>query len=224
MKKIIIKIINKLLSVFIMDDTNKILKKIQKYEYISFDIFDTLIIRKCGNPTNIFDLVEEEYNKKNKHINNFKSVRINAEKKARKESINEEVTIEDIYKYINYDKKTKEKLLKLEEKKEFDECIIKDNIYQIYNYLINNNKKIIITSDIYLKKDLIIKILNKNNINRYEKIYISSYNMKTKKHGSVFKYIKKDLNTNNIIHIGDNTISDYIMPKLNKISSILIRK
>ena len=39
--------------------------KIAEYKYISFDIFDTLIKRNVRYPAEIFERVEENYNRKN---------------------------------------------------------------------------------------------------------------------------------------------------------------
>lgn len=41
-------------------------KLIDKADIVSFDVFDTLITRMVSNPTQIFDIVQEEYNKKTK--------------------------------------------------------------------------------------------------------------------------------------------------------------
>ena len=56
-------------------------KLIDKADIVSFDVFDTLITRMVSNPTQIFDIVQEEYNKKNKkRIYDFKKNRIYSEK------------------------------------------------------------------------------------------------------------------------------------------------
>ena len=51
---------------------NKLYRKIDKYDVISFDIFDTLIIRAVNNPKQIFDVVGNNFNeffqKKNKRL------------------------------------------------------------------------------------------------------------------------------------------------------------
>ena len=77
-----------------------IYKKIDKNDIISFDMFDTLIKRYVSSPLDVFTLVEIFYNKNHSHnIYNFQKERILAEKKARMDNDNE-VNIDDIYKYI----------------------------------------------------------------------------------------------------------------------------
>ena len=54
---------------------NKILSS--KTQYVSFDIFDTLLVRPCINPKDIFVLLAQKYN--SKYNIDFLNMRINAE-------------------------------------------------------------------------------------------------------------------------------------------------
>ena len=68
---------------------------------ISFDIYDTLIKRNVPNPTDVFELVEHEYKKIHSVDLRFKELRIEAEKKVRKENIGYEITFDAIYETFN---------------------------------------------------------------------------------------------------------------------------
>ena len=59
---------------------------IEKAEIVSFDIFDTLIVRNCIEPHEVFDIVEFRYNRENNKnkIEGFRRYRLEAEKEARK--------------------------------------------------------------------------------------------------------------------------------------------
>ena len=72
---------------------------LQKYDIISFDIFDTLITRKIYNPDDVFDLMGETL-----EISDFKKKRKDAENRAREE-LKKDVNLEEIYEY--YQKITK---------------------------------------------------------------------------------------------------------------------
>lgn len=67
-----------------------IIKRISKKEYVSFDIFDTLIKRDVKKPTDIFSIIEHNYK-----IYDFYKRRIEAEKIARKGKV--DTTIDEIY-------------------------------------------------------------------------------------------------------------------------------
>ena len=189
------------------------IEDLKKYKYISFDIFDTLIFRNVSKPIDIFKLVEIEYNKMHEHkLDNFKQDRIEAELKARRKSKSEEITLDEIYDNLKCEYKDDIKKLELEIEKSF---IVKNpEMFEIYSKCLESGCKIIITSDMYLNIEFIKDILKENGYEGYEKIYLSSELKKTKSKGSIFKYILKDLSISKeeIIHIGDNKKSDYLVP------------
>ena len=196
-----------------------IYEEIKKHEIISFDIFDTLLIRPYVKPTDLFLHIEKLYK-----IKGFYKNRIMAEKLARGKYIDfEEVTLNQIYEEIDEKyKRFKEIEIELEER------ILtthKEN-KKIYDYALSLGKKIIITSDMYLPKKTIEKILTKNNYTNYYKLYLSSDLMLTKASGNLYKYIIEDLKVapSSIMHIGDNFHSDFNNPKLYGIDSIYIEK
>ena len=105
--------------------TDKILKKISKYEYVSFDVFDTLIKRNIKRPHDIFRLVEQKYNSENKiNIENYVQYRVKAEKKAKEKFKNGECTFDSIFEELKeiYNQDTIAKLKKLELKLEETYC------------------------------------------------------------------------------------------------------
>lgn len=205
-----------------------LIQSIDKHEYISFDIFDTLIIRKCGNPKFIFKLVENKYNRfHDVKICDFYNNRIKAEISARKNSKRKEISLEDIYKFVSdfYDIKTAGKLKELELETELEQCTVRKEIIDLYNTTIQK-KKVIIASDMYLSLNFIKSILANNNIIIPNNILISSECEATKRDGSMFKLIRNHFNCSpsQILHIGDNIKSDFLMAQLNGLHSYLLYK
>jgi HAD superfamily hydrolase (TIGR01549 family) len=213
---------------FALNDIEKIKRKVEEYEYVSFDIFDTLIKRKVKEPSDIFFIVEQEYNKKSDDkIENFKHDRIKAYEKARANGTFEEVTLEEIYNNLDkYSDKQREELMKLEKKIESDMCIQNENIFSIYQQCIEHKKKIFITSDMYLPVENIKCILRDAGYTTYEKLYLSSEERKTKKSGKLFEKLlnDNDISKKSIIHIGDSPLNDFISPKKLGIAAILIKR
>ncbi len=204
---------------------NRIKEKIDKVEIVSFDIFDTLIKRMVKRPFDVFDLVEKKYNLTNfDKVSNFTVNRIKAEKECRLNYNKEEISFNDIYEHLlsSYTHKQLIILKQIEENIEKDICRFNYQIRDIFEYCVEKKKIIIITSDMYLNKKTINEILKKNNI-KFHKLYLSSSIGKTKNSGNLFKFIIKDLRINpkKLIHIGDNKKSDFLMPKMLGIKSIL---
>lgn len=200
----------------------KLYSMIDSHRVISFDIFDTLVVRNTLKPSDIFDIMEYNYNIKNANnvLVDFKKMRIDSENKARSKK-KEEIYLKDIYSEMILKENVKEELIDLEitlEKK-----FIQPNyeMLSVYNYCKSKNKKIIITSDMYLPKEVIEGILKKCGYNEYYKLFLSSDVGYRKRSGSLFEYILKEINieSNQILHIGDNINSDVKQPKKYKIDS-----
>lgn len=227
MKKILKAILSFVFKMFEIKDNKKIMKKIQNYKYISFDIFDTLIKRDIFDEKNIFDIVQSRYNKKNNNvIKEFKHKRIMAEDNARIKKSSNEVTLDEIYSEMPFSKEINYKLKEIEVETEIEYCKRNDRLFEIFEYCKKNDKKIFITSDMYLDQSVIEKILSKNGYTGYEKLYLSGNLELSKSKGNIFDLILKEnkIQKNEMLHIGDNAKSDYIIPKLKGISAVLIKK
>lgn len=201
-------------------DLNKLKKKIQKYEYISFDIFDTLIKRNINNPNQLPMILEKKYN-----ITHFANERIDSEINCWKYENQKCFDFASIYENIkNISDKQKNELMQEEVQLEKKICTVNYNMIDIYNYCKRIGKKIILISDMYLPKKIIEEILDKNGIFEYEKIYISSEYGMTKSNGTLFDFVIKDLDVEpqKILHIGDSLRGDYLMPKKQKMVAIKI--
>ncbi|MBU3134089.1 HAD-IA family hydrolase [Clostridium gasigenes] len=189
-------------------------KLIDSVEYVSFDIFDTLIKRNIRIPIDVFDLIQSEYNRKFKqNINKFKEKRTSAEKEARDISNKEEISLVNIYEQLRktYDEKQIDELMTIEKDIEVLICRGNDKVLKLYNYARSINKKIIIISDMYLDRETIERILKINKIEGYEKLYLSSEIGLTKYRGTMYDYVIEDIkyDADKILHIGDNNRSDF---------------
>lgn len=204
----------------------------ESIEYISFDIFDTLIVRPFFQPTDLFRLLDVYYRKlKTNSFLDFSKIREVAEVHARNKIKNtgyEEVTLEQIYAQIHEDCNVDVDILKKLQAKEceleIEFCGRRNFGYELYEMAENLGKTIILTSDMYLNADTIKEILKKNGYTSYKELFLSSECNKCKSTGNLYKHIIKKYDCERLIHIGDNYESDYRIPKKFKIYSIHIPK
>ncbi|MEI8665372.1 hypothetical protein P4S81_11620 [Pseudoalteromonas sp. B28] len=141
-------------------------KLINNSEIVSFDIFDTVILRKVFEPADIFTIVENLYNDEHKKLDiDFKSIRGNAEAEATKilAELNgtQSIGLDEIYAHIqktqDLDSKTINTLKALEIEIELKFCVKNEYMHSFYQYCIDNSKKVIFTSDMYLPEYVIKK-------------------------------------------------------------------
>ena len=191
---------------------NDLIKMIHNNDVISFDIFDTLLVRKTINATSIFQIIEK------KGYKNFTQIRLLAEKSAQnKYGIC--YTLDNIYEFID-DKSFKDIEVKLEIKNAYP----KKEVIDAFNYAQNLNKKVLITSDMYFNMENITNILNKIGITGNFDLNISSEIKKSKYDGSVFKYYREKYNVLKILHIGDDEYADIEQAKKYGFETFLVPK
>ncbi|AHV99273.1 HAD family hydrolase [Paenibacillus sabinae] len=197
----------------------ELIEKIKRVKVVSFDIFDTLILRKIEKPIHVFELIENFCEKaKETHVEEFALKRQQAEKAARDnvwmKERRTEVTIDEIYQEFqqetNKPHSVCEALKDLELNFEKLLCTKNEYMYEVYNECLKLNKSIIITSDMYLTHSFIKGLLTENGYKDYSKIYLSSELKITKATGELYSYIIQDLKIkpDEILHIGDNYHAD----------------
>lgn len=206
---------------------NELRTAIEKAEVVSFDIYDTAIIRYVSYNEHLYEIIEKESERQgNSRIDSFVEKRIAAQKKAYAMSNGKEITLREIYDCMDIDSAQKCKMYRVETKVERKISYRNNEIYELYTYALQLGKKVIFTSDMYLSENIVLEILNRNGYVHFSKMYLSSTVAKRKKSGELFEYVIKDMNVvaNKIVHIGDSYISDFIMARQKGINAYIYNK
>ena len=202
---------------------------------VSFDIFDTLIKRPFFVPTDLFLLLNKYFREYTNGATgmDFSKIRIYCEQLARERIENEEcqeITLDQIYDTIateyGIEKNVLDKLKSKEMEYEVRFCTRRNTGYELYTLALAMGKKVIFTSDMYLSRETINKILEKNGYIDNEKLYLSSEIKLSKSKGDLFKYVLSDLKIESVqmLHIGDNYGPDVEIPRKLKINSMHLPK
>lgn len=192
--------------------------QIRRYQIVSFDIFDTLLMRPFRHPTDLYDFIEPQARAISgiPHLS-FKRERKKAEKIAFEQAIATglgEITLEEIYTVLadnlGLSADSREKLMQLEMQSEYDLLYPRKSGYRAYLEAKQLGKKIIFVSDMYLSAEFLAKVLDKNGYGEYDKLYVSSEHRVKKHSGALFDYVLNDLDVSPeiILHVGDNVDAD----------------
>lgn len=189
-------------------------------DVISFDIFDTLILRPFFRPTDLFYMLGNDFNETMsiKSYTEFAALRTQAERRCRaaKSTLSpnvEEITLDEIYNQMHSDYGfPTEKLDSIKQKeleKEIKYCYARKTGKYLYDLAIDSGKKVIFTSDMYLPESFVREILTANGYTTGE-LFLSSTHMVCKSTKNLYKYIRKcfNLSPKKFLHIGDNWESD----------------
>ncbi len=186
--------------------------KLNEYDVISFDVFDTLVLRNVEKPEDVFEAVGYKLG-----IEGFAPARKCVEKNLADTG---NYTIYDIYSHLEKQRGIKAECFNIEF--EVEKLLCRDNPYikEVYEAALKYGKKVIAVSDMYWPKEYIEEILCKCGYTEIKDIYVSCDYGCSKKDGTLFKLLKEqEYQKQRIFHIGDNYNSDIVQAKKNGITA-----
>ncbi|GFI50133.1 hypothetical protein IMSAGC020_01339 [Lachnospiraceae bacterium] len=190
----------------------ELIDKIKKYDIISFDIFDTLVMWKVYIPQDIYKLIEIKIMESLGIKIDFYKVRLETESCNRYCNL----TLDEIYSLMN--RKWRISLVLLDEIKEIEFTVTKENIVPRKNMIDLCNsllelKKVYFISDMYLSRTILKEILMQCGIKKVENLWISAELKDDKRGGGLWKrYLQEIGEGKKALHIGDNIVSDVRNP------------
>lgn len=197
-----------------MDKTKlqELKKKIDQATVVSFDLYDTLVFRKTRLPQDIYAFVE--------FYTGFPDFSAGRERMQRKVAryVQQKYgyphpSMHEIYKFWS---RSNRKVLQVEKiERKLEECLAVRNpaMHEVLRYARACGKRIIITSDMYMERFQIEKILRRCSITEWDAVYVSSEIRKTKYDGTIYDDLieKENVAADKILHIGDDRHADVWM-------------
>ena len=195
-------------------DRAKYLKTAKRRQLISFDIFDTCLLRTTQRPIDVFLIVESLTDiTRNEETIPFARARVLAEQRARQSAPNGEVTFDAIHaeltELLKLTPQETEALRALELKVERQVLYANSIIQDLYRDLKQMGKRIIFISDMYFPKEFLRELLESNGFDADE-IYVSCDYGESKHDGALYDLVleKEGVSGPDILHFGDNYRSD----------------
>lgn len=181
----------------------------KEHDIVTFDVFDTLLVRKTLFPTDIFEIVERQQKNSRAPIADFAKMRRMAEDRCYKRGQNP--TIKQIYEELQQLTKTDWKSVKTyldaEIKAEFMFIKPRESMREFF-YELRREKQIYLISDMYLPGELIRKMLDKCGYDGYQEILVSCEYGCSKRSGLFERFLERFPEKKKILHIGDDEIAD----------------
>jgi len=198
----------------------QLLHKIQPFDIISFDVFDTLVRRSHFVPDyaklKLGQYLVEQGEVKDAHT--FVKARNDAEFSVRKQKqFKGDVSIFETYKQLGkelgWDDATWLRYADMEFAYDLDMIESKDEVVDVLNALIGQGKSVYIISDTYYSEHQIVLMLRKAGVTNGYQLYVSSELGLRKDSGTMWAFMKEHLaNKGSFVHIGDNAVADAQIP------------
>lgn len=186
----------------------KLAEQLAEYDVISFDVFDTLILRPFSEPADLFFWLGEKFS-----YPDFKRIRQEMEWRAREKKYKQEkhyeVTLDEIYDILSSETGLdKEKGMQAEVELEGQFCFANPYMKQVVECLRHKAKRLIITSDMYLNAEQIRELLLRCGYPEFDAYYVSCDRGKSKSKGDLYDLVSDTKKMCTFAHVGDNYIAD----------------
>lgn len=184
----------------------------------SFDIFDTVLIRKCGHPRNIFYLSAKKlYPDTLSRREDFFLWRCRAEQEAVSKTRSKNPTLTDIYgdpSLAGFSEYTPEELMLAEKQTEKENLVVNPTVKALIEQKRDEGFRICFISDMYLDSRFLADILRTSGcLQEDEPIFVSCEHAARKSDGKLFDTVRQALRPATWQHFGDNLHSDVKMPR-----------
>lgn len=197
-----------------------LIRETDHHDVISFDVFDTLLMRSVYEPADVFALMDRDLSDRFPFV--FSRERKAAEQELRR---NGEPTIYQIYDHLackhHLSEEEKQGLLSAELEKEKDVLCVREKMKHCMEYCIRQGKDVYLVSDMYLPAELLEKLLEQHGITGYTKLLVSC-DYQTSKPEQLFERLKEKAAGKRYLHIGDDQEADYDAPKRHGMDAFLI--
>ena len=203
------------------DSDRSLFESIEKHDLISFDVFDTLVLRDVYRPSDIFEIIEVS-----RGLGGFAQTRREAENVANKKVAvlgRANANLNEIYGCMPTNLGPI-RTLEFEIEKEF--CISNPTMKRAFDHALQSGRKVVVASDTYLSEQEMEEILANCQYHRHDGLYVSSSDNLRKSDGSMYQAILTDfrMKPEQVLHIGDDKHSDFHTPQRFGINSFRYAK
>lgn len=207
--------------------------EISKADVVSFDLFDTLVMRKVSSYTDVFELVELELKNRGIDIPDLSKLRLSAEKELSKHGapvlteiyeyvlkMNADVTVDRADGCVHGSTPDASELSEIEWLIDRLTMVPRREVCKVFKDAVAEGKHVVVTTDSYYHEAQIREILDGFAITGYEKIFVSCEHG-TSKTQALFERVLEfaeekcgDIAESDgpakgrILHIGDDLFSD----------------
>lgn len=198
---------------------SQVMQKALTYDAVSFDLFDTLVMRQVLFPADVFELVDDRLRQHGIMIEDFPAKRMASEKELSRDRA---PRLSEIYAHMKQAYQLSEiepeQMAVLEWEIDCGLVVPRREVCRLLADLEARGKKVYIVTDSYYNKKQITRILKKCGITHYTDVFVSCEYGRGKTQG-LFHDFKETVDVWSYLHIGDDVAADVESAEKNGISA-----
>ncbi len=190
-------------------------EQIRQHDVITFDFFDTLAMRRCLDPTDVFRILEHRLPIEHPLADRFARLR----QEAAGETGEEEPTLAAIYQALaqkaGLSADAVASLQKEELQLEEELCLPRKNMVRLLHDAMALGKDVCIVSDTWLEWEDFQRLLEHCGLGTFphDHVWLSSERHESKSSGALWQTFRASIGKRSVLHIGDDMRGDVAEPQ-----------
>ena len=187
-------------------------------DIVSFDVFDTLIMRYVAQPRHVNEIIRFKVEDLLGREFDFPTLRLKAEELARQKK-GGDVNLYEIYgsfaELTELDADTCKQIRELEISTELELILPREDVVAWFKEILKRGREVWLISDMYMQTPELERLLKKCGVEGYGKLLVSCETNKRKDTAAIWNYLAQEgfnASPKKIVHIGDNETSDLQLP------------
>ena len=181
-------------------------RRILEADVVSFDIFDTLLVRTIPDPEDFFELLS--FRASEEGIDVPAKVRIEAQKLWQEDTLPE--LWERIREHLSLTEAERDRLLAMELSLEEQVLLPRKPVTELFYAALAAGKRLALTTDMYLTAEELTGLLEGAGITGYHKLFLSSEEGVRKQEGLFLRLRRWAGEDTKLLHIGDSVPCDVL--------------
>lgn len=196
-------------SLFRRESPEQLAARLAAYDVVTFDVFDTLLLRPLARPEDAFYLLGARLG-----YPDLRRLRIQAEEEARRRKElaagSREVTLEEIWAVLAPETGlSPEEGMAAERRLEFDLCRANPYFLPVVAALRRQGKTLAVLSDMYLEEETVTALLDRCGFGTFDACLVSGERGSSKSGGGLYRLARKLLGPGRACaHVGDDPWAD----------------
>lgn len=188
-------------------------------EVVSFDVFDTALLRTVLEPTDVFLIAGMRSAALLGELSpeRFRDLRREADARCRPRDLRgrrHEANLAEIYTELatlaGISAEVGQALMEMELAVELEFTQANPEVLALYQECVARGQRIVFISDMYLPENALAKMLIEKGFSRFERVFVSCEFRQTKRSGELFPVVMREIGVpaERWVHIGDNVRAD----------------
>ena len=177
-------------------------------EVVSFDVFDTLLMRRTLVPEDVFWMVEERAQRVGLPVSGFRDVRAKAQRKVGAGNPAFDEIYDDVQRELGLADDVRAWLAACELDVECEVVTVRRPVRALFERAVAKGKRVVLVSDMYLSSEVIAEMLACNGITGYESLVVSCEHGKMKRAGLLEEVLGECEDIGRVVHLGDSWDDD----------------